>query len=62
MLKQKQHAAARTTYAGFGPSAQREYIDWITEAKTEATRQKRIATTLEWLAEGKQKNWKYQTC
>ena len=60
LLAQRQHAAARRSYAGFSPSAQREYIDWIGEAKTDATRQKRIATTLEWLAEGKQRHWKYQ--
>jgi uncharacterized protein YdeI (YjbR/CyaY-like superfamily) len=59
LLAQKPHAAARKTWAGFGPGAQREYIDWIAEAKTDATRQKRIATTLEWLAEGKKRNWKY---
>ena len=53
LLAQKKHAAARKTYEGFGPGAQREYVDWIIEAKTDATRQKRIASTLEWLAEGK---------
>jgi uncharacterized protein YdeI (YjbR/CyaY-like superfamily) len=62
LLAQKKHAAARQTYAGFSPSAQREYVDWICEAKTDATRQKRIATALEWLAEGKPRNWKYLTC
>src|SRR5690348_1563639 len=62
LLAQKKHAAARTTWAGFGPGAQREYVDWIAEAKTEATRQKRLAATLEWLAEGKQRNWKYEKC
>jgi uncharacterized protein YdeI (YjbR/CyaY-like superfamily) len=56
----KQHASARKVYEAFSPSAQREYVDWITEAKTDATRQKRIATALEWLAEGKHRNWKYQ--
>lgn len=55
-------AAARKTWAGFPPGAQREYVDWITEAKTDATRRKRLATTLEWLAEGKKRNWKYETC
>jgi uncharacterized protein YdeI (YjbR/CyaY-like superfamily) len=44
------------------PSHQREYIEWILEAKTEATRQRRLATTVEWLAEGKSRNWKYETC
>ncbi|CAM0998272.1 YdhG-like domain-containing protein [Rhodanobacter sp. Root179] len=62
LLAQKKHAAARKTYESFGPGAQREYVDWITEAKTDATRQKRIATTLEWLAEGKKRNWKYEKC
>ncbi|RDS85610.1 YdeI/OmpD-associated family protein [Dyella psychrodurans] len=55
----KKHAAARKTYEDFSPSAQREYVDWITEAKTGTTRQKRMDTALEWLAEGKQRNWKY---
>jgi uncharacterized protein YdeI (YjbR/CyaY-like superfamily) len=62
LLAQKKHAAARKSYEGFGPGAQREYVDWIVEAKTDATRQKRIATTLEWLAEGKKRNWKYGNC
>ena len=62
LLAQKKHAAARKTYEGFGPGAQREYVDWITEAKTDATRQKRLATTLEWMAEGKKRNWKYEKC
>jgi uncharacterized protein YdeI (YjbR/CyaY-like superfamily) len=62
LLAQKKHATARKTYAAFGPGAQREYIDWITEAKTDATRQKRLATTLEWLAEGRKRNWKYEKC
>lgn len=55
----KKHAAARKHYETFSPSAQREYIDWIGDAKTDGTRQKRIATSLEWLAEGKHRNWKY---
>lgn len=62
LLAQKAHAAARKHYESFPPSAQREYVEWITEAKTEATRQKRLATTLEWLAEGKRRNWKYESC
>ena len=42
------------------PSHRREYIEWITEAKTDPTRDKRIATTVEWVPEGKSRNWKYQ--
>ncbi|HEY9131662.1 MAG TPA: YdeI/OmpD-associated family protein [Dyella sp.] len=56
----KKHRSAKATYDGFSPSMQREYIEWIVEAKTEATRSKRMATAVEWLTEGKQRNWKYQ--
>jgi len=56
----KKNALAQKTFTDFSPSAKHEYIAWITEAKTDATRQKRIATTLDWLAEGKRRNWKYQ--
>lgn len=56
----KKNAAARKTFDAFSPSAKREYVEWITEAKQEATRQKRLATTIEWLAEGKSRNWKYK--
>ena len=53
---------AFATFQNFSPSHQREYVEWITEAKTEATRQKRLATALEWLAERKSRNWKYEKC
>ena len=56
----KKNAKARATYAGLSPSHKREYVEWITEAKTDATRDRRIATTLEWLAAGKSRNWKYE--
>jgi uncharacterized protein YdeI (YjbR/CyaY-like superfamily) len=62
LLAQKKHAAARKAWESFPPGAQREYVDWIAEAKTDVTRQKRLATTLEWLAEGKRRNWKYEKC
>lgn len=42
------------------PSFRKEYISWITEAKTETTRNKRIEQSLEWIAEGKSRNWKYE--
>ena len=44
------------------PSNKREYIEWITEAKTEATRTSRLETAIEWMAEGKPRNWKYMNC
>jgi uncharacterized protein YdeI (YjbR/CyaY-like superfamily) len=55
----KRNAAARKTYKAFSPSHKREYLEWLIEAKTEATRHKRLQTALEWLAEGKVRNWKY---
>jgi uncharacterized protein YdeI (YjbR/CyaY-like superfamily) len=53
------NARARSTFEAFSPSHQREYIEWIAEAKSEETRERRVETTLEWLAEGKPRNWKY---
>jgi uncharacterized protein YdeI (YjbR/CyaY-like superfamily) len=51
---------ARAGFEKMPPSHKREYIEWITEAKTAPTRERRLATTLEWLAEGKSRHWKYQ--
>ena len=53
---------ARATFEKFSPSHQREYVEWITEAKTQATRQRRLATAIEWMADGKPRNWKYMNC
>lgn len=53
---------AKAVLDGFPPSAQRDYLEWISEAKQEATRTKRIATAVEWLSEGKRRHWKYQNC
>jgi uncharacterized protein YdeI (YjbR/CyaY-like superfamily) len=47
---------------GFPPSAQREYLEWIAEARQDSTRTKRIATAIEWLGEGKRRMWKYEKC
>lgn len=56
----KKKSAARAAWAKFPPGHRRESIEWITDAKRPETRAKRLATTLEWLAEGKPRNWKYQ--
>lgn len=56
----KKNSKAQTTFDKFPPSARREYLEWITEAKREETRDKRVATAIEWMAEGKPRNWKYQ--
>ena len=53
------NAKARETFDRFSRSQRREYVEWVAEAKTEATRTQRIATALEWLAAGKLRNWKY---
>jgi uncharacterized protein YdeI (YjbR/CyaY-like superfamily) len=54
------HPAARDSFERFSPSHRREYLEWLTEAKTEATRARRLATAIEWLSEGKPRNWKYE--
>ena len=56
-LEKNKKAAA--TFKAFSPSNKREYVEWITEAKREATREKRLAQAIEWMAEGKPRNWKY---
>jgi len=59
-LQRNKKAAA--VFAAFSPSCKREYVEWIAEAKRQETRDKRIATAVKWIAEGKQRNWKYQNC
>lgn len=56
----RKNKKALATWEAFSPSCKREYLEWVTEAKQEATRDRRLATTVEWLAQGKQRNWKYQ--
>ena len=53
---------AKASLDGFSPSAQREYLEWIAEAKQDSTRQKRIADAVQWLSEGKRRHWKYENC
>ncbi|WP_295773322.1 DUF1801 domain-containing protein [uncultured Mucilaginibacter sp.] len=55
-----QHPKAAAQFNQYGYSHQKEYVQWITEAKTETTRLKRMQTSVEWLSEGKSRNWKYQ--
>jgi len=54
------HPAAMEHFQAFSPSKRKDYIEWITEAKSEATRRKRLDTAIEWIAEGKGRNWKYE--
>jgi len=55
----KKNKKAQANFDAFPPSHKREYIEWITDAKQQATRDRRIETAVEWIAEGKQRNWKY---
>ncbi len=55
-----QSATAMYKWENFSPSHKKEYIEWLLDAKTEATRQKRMDTALEWISEGKSRHWKYQ--
>ena len=58
----KKNKKAQAAFEAFSYSHRKEYVEWITEAKTDETRQRRLATALEWLAEGKSRNWKYERC
>ena len=57
-----QNPAARATFERFPPSQQRDYVEWLTEARREDTRRRRLAQAIEWLAAGKPRNWKYMNC
>jgi uncharacterized protein YdeI (YjbR/CyaY-like superfamily) len=54
------NAKARKTFETLPPSHRYEYVEWITEAKTEPTRERRLKTSVEWLSQGKSRNWKYE--
>ena len=56
----KKNKKAGAAFAAFSPSARRDYIEWITGAKSEATRKSRLDTAIEWIAEGKKRHWKYE--
>lgn len=58
----RQTPAARQHFDAFAPSKQRDYLEWVLEAKRADTRQRRIAQALAWLAEGKTRHWKYESC
>ena len=59
-LKQLQkNKKAFTTFNNFSPSHKREYVEWITEAKTDETKKRRMKSAIEWMSEGKSRNWKY---
>ena len=55
----RRNPKARAAFDAFPPSHQREYVEWIVEAKTDETRQRRLDTAVAWMAGGKPRNWKY---
>jgi uncharacterized protein YdeI (YjbR/CyaY-like superfamily) len=55
-------ASAKAFWDGLTPGYRAEYVEWVTEAKREATRDKRVTQAVAWLAEGKTRNWKYKSC
>ena len=59
MAALKKNKKALATFEGFSNSGKKEYVEWITEAKTDETRKSRLATAVEWMSEGKSRNWKY---
>lgn len=58
----KRNGKARRAFEDFSYSHKKEYVEWITEAKREETRQRRLATAIQWLAGGKSRHWKYASC
>lgn len=56
----RRNRQAQATFAAFAPSARREYVEWIIEAKRPATRARRLDQAVAWMAEGKRRNWKYE--
>ncbi len=58
----KKNKKALATFEAFPYSSKKEYVAWVVEAKAEATRDKRLAQAVEWMAEGKRRNWKYENC
>ena len=55
----QKNSKAQAAFESFSPSHKYEYLEWITDAKTEETRQRRVETAIQWMAEGKPRNWKY---
>jgi uncharacterized protein YdeI (YjbR/CyaY-like superfamily) len=55
----KKNSAARKVFEEFSYSNKKDYAEWITGAKTDETRTRRIDTAVAWISEGKPRNWKY---
>jgi hypothetical protein len=57
----KLNRAAAESFAAFSPACRREYGEWIAEAKREETQARRVVQAIEWIAEGKSRNWRYES-
>lgn len=55
----RKNKKALATFEQFNYSSKKEYVEWVTEARTEQTRKSRLDTAVEWMSEGKARNWKY---
>jgi hypothetical protein len=60
MAAVRRNKKAHAAFTAFSPSHRRDYVTWVTEAKSEDTRQRRLETAIGWMAEGKSRNWKYE--
>ena len=60
MAAVKKNKKALAAFSEFSPSHKREYVEWVTDARTDDTRDRRLATAIAWMAEGKSRHWKYQ--
>jgi uncharacterized protein YdeI (YjbR/CyaY-like superfamily) len=58
----KKNKKAFANFAAFSYSKRKDYVEWLTEAKTDETRQRRLGTSVAWIAAGKSRNWKYERC
>jgi uncharacterized protein YdeI (YjbR/CyaY-like superfamily) len=59
MAALRRNKKALATFEAFRPSQRREYVEWVVEAKADDTRQRRLETAIEWMAQAKGRNWKY---
>ena len=62
MKELKKNTKALAVFEAFSYSHKKEYTEWITEAKAEDTRKRRLETAIQWMTEGKARNWKYMNC
>jgi hypothetical protein len=62
MAAVKKNKKATATFEGFPYSKKKDYVEWVMEAKTDETRDRRMQTSVKWMAEGKSRNWKYEKC